>query len=50
MYYFDIFRKQKLFTAISSSQLHLQVPAEHQHTSLAQTKAQMRDSESQLTF
>lgn len=50
MYYSEIFRKQKLFTAVSSSQVHLEVTTEHQHISLAQTKAQICESESQFIF
>lgn len=43
-------RKLTLFTAVSSSQIHLEVTAEHQHISFAQTKVHMCEMESPCIF
>lgn len=40
MYYPEIFRKLKLFTAVSSSEVHLEVTTKHQHISLLQAHKQ----------
>lgn len=44
MYYLEIFRKLKLLTAVSRSEVHLEVTTTDQYISLTQTHKQMYES------